>query len=190
MRLHCAVALLLAAAAATAAFAPETASQLRGASAFAPGAPGAGGSAAAWDAVTKVLQDAVNDKAFPGAVAMVGDAHSVLYEAAVGRFTDGGHWPTVHDAPMTLDTVFDMASMTKVRQRTAVCMRHDAPVARLRCTAKFCLRWRSAGATHCRLSPARRLSRCCTRTDTLIWINGSLISGSWAPPSLLVARRT
>lgn len=54
-----------------------------------------------------VLRDAVASGAVPGVVALAGNASGVLYQAAFGRSDLAG------DAPMTPDSVFWFASMTK-----------------------------------------------------------------------------
>lgn len=40
-----------------------------------------------WSAVDKILLDAIEDGAFPGAVAVIGDATGVLYSKSFGHFT-------------------------------------------------------------------------------------------------------
>ncbi|PYO47894.1 MAG: 1,4-butanediol diacrylate esterase, partial [Candidatus Rokuibacteriota bacterium] len=56
---------------------------------------------------------AVESKAMPGIVAMAATDKGVLYEGAFGRREIG------KDAPMTLDTVVWIASMTKAITATA-----------------------------------------------------------------------
>ncbi|HKF75098.1 MAG TPA: serine hydrolase domain-containing protein [Candidatus Dormibacteraeota bacterium] len=58
-------------------------------------------------AVDRVLDDAVAAGEVPGVVALAGDDAGVVYEGAFGRRAVDG------DAPMTADTVFWIASMTK-----------------------------------------------------------------------------
>jgi len=72
----------------------------------------------------------VKDQRFPGAVAVVGDASGVLYQAAVGNYTYGlspPYWPPslsgadhIASPPMSYSTMFDMASCTKVMSTTSV----------------------------------------------------------------------
>ena len=64
----------------------------------------------------QALQQAVATHAFPGAVALVADRSGVLYSRAVGRHT----YESAAPAMSVLDTVFDMASVTKVRTRFAL----------------------------------------------------------------------
>src|SRR5438552_257864 len=55
----------------------------------------------------RVLAGAVESGEISGVVAMAADARGTLYEGAFGAGARGG------DAPMTLDTLFAIASMTK-----------------------------------------------------------------------------
>ncbi|KAJ4459172.1 putative Beta-lactamase [Paratrimastix pyriformis] len=70
-----------------------------------------------WDDVDNVLSAAVADKAFPGCVAVVGGEKGILYSKAFGNFVFPGDsaplTPGVNP-PMTLDTIFDIASLSKV----------------------------------------------------------------------------
>ena len=60
--------------------------------------------------ITSVLNDAVTQGVFPGAAWAVGRKEALMAEGAVGRMAE----PRFDDRPMTLDTVFDLASLTKV----------------------------------------------------------------------------
>lgn len=60
-------------------------------------------------AAARVIEEAVEAKAFPAAVAEVGDATRPLWREAFGRLTFEEHAP-----PAAEDTVFDLASLTKV----------------------------------------------------------------------------
>jgi methyl acetate hydrolase len=64
-------------------------------------------------AIDLLLQSAVDTGDVPGVVAVAADDRGVIYEGAFGRRKLGG------DAPMTLDTVFRIASMTKAITGTA-----------------------------------------------------------------------
>lgn len=65
-----------------------------------------------------VLRDAHLDGAFPAAVAEVGSREAVFWRDAVGRLS----WAP--DAPeTTLDTIFDLASLTKIIATTTLAMR-------------------------------------------------------------------
>ncbi|PZN93365.1 MAG: 1,4-butanediol diacrylate esterase [Alphaproteobacteria bacterium] len=55
--------------------------------------------------IADALTDAIADHGIPGAVAMVGDRHGIRDTIAIGHRGDG--------TPMTPDTVFQLASMTK-----------------------------------------------------------------------------
>jgi hypothetical protein len=72
-----------------------------------------------WDVLDKLLEKGVSNGVFPGAVAVVGNAHGVLYEQAVGSFTYGQIPPRNSNNPkMTVNTAFDMASCSKVMAAT------------------------------------------------------------------------
>ncbi len=75
----------------------------------------AASSAANWDSVNAVLFSEIKNQTFPGAVALVGNESAVMYQNAVGNFTYGLPAPsTGSNAPMAIDTPFDLASLTKV----------------------------------------------------------------------------
>jgi serine-type D-Ala-D-Ala carboxypeptidase len=74
--------------------------------------------AARFASADRILQQAIAGRAFPAAVVEVGDAHQPLWREAYGRLTFAG------DAPPTgSDTIFDLASLTKVLSTTALVMR-------------------------------------------------------------------
>jgi methyl acetate hydrolase len=64
-------------------------------------------------AIDQVLQAAVSSGTVPGVAAMAADDSGVIYQGAFGRRS------LASDAPMTLDTVFRIASMTKAITGTA-----------------------------------------------------------------------
>ncbi|HEY1931433.1 MAG TPA: serine hydrolase domain-containing protein [Acetobacteraceae bacterium] len=64
-------------------------------------------------AIDQVLQAAVSSGTVPGVVAVAADDSGVIYQGAFGRRS------LASDAPMTLDTVFRIASMTKAITGTA-----------------------------------------------------------------------
>jgi len=64
-------------------------------------------------AIDRVLQQAVDAGEVPGVVAVAADDSGVIYQGAFGRRS------LASDAPMTLDTVFRIASMTKAITGTA-----------------------------------------------------------------------
>ncbi|MFH8513696.1 serine hydrolase domain-containing protein [Streptomyces gelaticus] len=59
--------------------------------------------------IEQLLQDGVRDRVYPGAVWAVGNASGTTASGAVGHLD-----PTRPDEPMQLDTVFDIASLTKI----------------------------------------------------------------------------
>ena len=62
-----------------------------------------------YDHARRVLQDAVADRAFPAAVVEVGTPGGVRWREAFGRLSYEADAPTTRD-----DTIFDVASLTKV----------------------------------------------------------------------------
>jgi len=79
----------------------------------------AGGAAADWSVVDQILQAGVQDGAYPGCVALVGNKNGIIYERAVGHYTYGATPPfNSRNPPMAIDTLFDMASCTKVTTTT------------------------------------------------------------------------
>ncbi len=89
-------------------------------SAQAPVKPAAGASQAdrvRLSAVDGVVAKAIADKQIPGAVLLVGRGTEVLYQKAYGNRAIA---PAAE--PMTLDTIFDMASVTKVVATTTSVM--------------------------------------------------------------------
>jgi serine-type D-Ala-D-Ala carboxypeptidase len=85
------------------------------------------------DSVRRVLDRALADSAFPGAIAIVGDHSRVIAQYAVGRLD----WPANSPAP-TDQSLWDVASLTKVMGMTSGVMQQvakgtialDAPVQR------------------------------------------------------------
>jgi uncharacterized protein YbbC (DUF1343 family)/CubicO group peptidase (beta-lactamase class C family) len=69
------------------------------------------------DAIEPLVREAIADKKLPGAVVLVGRADRVLYQKAIGH---RALVPAVE--PMTLDTIFDLASLTKVVATTTSVM--------------------------------------------------------------------
>jgi CubicO group peptidase (beta-lactamase class C family) len=65
------------------------------------------------DPIQSALQQAVEAGTFPGVVLMVEQQGAVVYEAAVGR-----RFPQEPDSAVTLDTWYDLASLTKVLATT------------------------------------------------------------------------
>jgi uncharacterized protein YbbC (DUF1343 family) len=83
-----------------------------------PGSEQAGIDLARLDAIPPLVEQAIADKKLPGAVVLVGRGDRVVYQKAIGR-------RAVAPAPeaMTLDTIFDMASLTKVVATTTSVMK-------------------------------------------------------------------
>ena len=79
--------------------------------------PPAGFRAAGLDAVDAVVRDGVAARAFPGAVLAIGRQGSLVHLRAFGRLTyDAGA------APVVPDTIYDLASLTKVVVTTTLAM--------------------------------------------------------------------
>lgn len=70
-----------------------------------------------FDEIPPIVEQAIADKQLPGAVVLVGRGDRVLYEKAIGH-------RALEPAPepMTLDTIFDMASVTKIVATTTSVM--------------------------------------------------------------------
>ena len=94
-----------------------------------------------FDAAARILDDAVGAGVCPAAVAEVGSRSGRPWRHAAGRLTfDAG------SLPATTDTVFDLASLTKVIATTTLAMRHvDAGATPLDLPVAAALRaWRGA----------------------------------------------
>lgn len=87
-----------------------------------------------FDAARRVVSDAVVDRAFPAAVVEVGTGRDILWREAFGRLTYEGDAAQTRD-----DTIFDLASLTKVIATAPLVMQQiergafalDDPVSRL-----------------------------------------------------------
>lgn len=71
-----------------------------------------------FDAAARVVDAAIGDRAFPAAVVEVGGSADVLWRRPFGRLTFDEDARLVHD-----DTIFDIASLTKVIATTPLVMR-------------------------------------------------------------------
>ena len=69
------------------------------------------------DAIEPLVRQAISEKKLPGAVVLIGRGDRILYQKAIGNRAVA---PTVE--PMTLDTIFDLASLTKVVATTTSVM--------------------------------------------------------------------
>src|SRR5512142_1570940 len=67
--------------------------------------------------IDDVVQNAIKEKQLPGAVVLVGRGDTVVYRKAFGNRAVE---PAVE--PMTVDTIFDLASLTKVVATTTSAM--------------------------------------------------------------------
>ena len=67
----------------------------------------------------RVIDEAIRDKAFPAAVVEVGDATQPVWQQAFGRLTYDPAAPAA-----TPQTIFDLASLTKVLATTPLLMQH------------------------------------------------------------------
>src|SRR5947209_14950797 len=74
----------------------------------------AGSSTKSSNQIDQVLREAVDQKKLPGVVAMVAGADGVIYQGASGKRD------TVKNIPMTVDSIFRIASMTKPVTSVAV----------------------------------------------------------------------
>jgi CubicO group peptidase (beta-lactamase class C family) len=96
-------------------------------------------SSTTFNAARDVVERSIAAKAFPAAVVEVGGAHRPLWRQAFGRLTFGAD-----AAPATEDTIFDLASLTKVLATAPLVMRQvergslglDDPIGR------YLSRWR------------------------------------------------
>ncbi|HEY7501934.1 MAG TPA: exo-beta-N-acetylmuramidase NamZ domain-containing protein [Vicinamibacterales bacterium] len=69
------------------------------------------------EAIEPIVREAIADKKLPGAVVLVGRGERVLYQKAIGNRA-----LTPAPEPMTPDTIFDLASLTKVVATTTSVM--------------------------------------------------------------------
>jgi uncharacterized protein YbbC (DUF1343 family)/CubicO group peptidase (beta-lactamase class C family) len=69
------------------------------------------------EAIEPIVREAIGEKKLPGAVVLVGRGDRIIYQKAIGRRAIE---PTPE--PMTLDTIFDLASLTKVVATTTSVM--------------------------------------------------------------------
>jgi len=73
-----------------------------------------------WQALFSVLDDGVAQGVFPGAVALVWHAGATLYHEAHGALASHDT-ASVKDRPVERDTLYDLASLTKVLSTTTLC---------------------------------------------------------------------
>ena len=84
----------------------------------APAASLAGVDVARLDTIPALVEQAIADKKLPGAVVLVGRGDRIVYEKAIGQRA-----VVPAPEPMTLDTIFDLASLTKVVATTTSVMK-------------------------------------------------------------------
>lgn len=85
-----------------------------------------------FSSVDEIIEDAIRQRDFPSAVLVIGDSTKIVYQNAYGRLTYEDD-----AAPTTLNTIYDLASVTKVIATTSAIMKLyeegkvdlDAPVA-------------------------------------------------------------
>ncbi|MGM9600661.1 MAG: serine hydrolase domain-containing protein [Faecousia sp.] len=70
-----------------------------------------------FETVTDILTEAIEQKATPGVAAAIGCGNEILYERCFGRLSYGEDAPVV-----TLETQYDMASVTKILCTTMLCL--------------------------------------------------------------------
>lgn len=82
--------------------------------------------AVSWDDARMVIEKAILNRTFPGAVALVGNSSGIVFAEAFGKYTYGAlpprspsHIPVGIVPPMEMRTLFDMASCTKVIATTS-----------------------------------------------------------------------
>ncbi len=70
-----------------------------------------------FSAVEQALNSAIEDRAFPGCAVAVGTSDGILWQQAFGHFT------YAKKNPVTVNTIYDLASLTKVTGTTALLMK-------------------------------------------------------------------
>lgn len=78
-----------------------------------------GALAADWSSLNAVMQEAIADRAFPGAVVAVSNESHLLFQKTYGSLT---YEPDLQRVPVTNDTRYDAASMTKIMATTLAIM--------------------------------------------------------------------
>ena len=82
------------------------------------GPAGSGMDLARLDGIPPLIEQAIADKKLPGAVVLIGRGDRIVYQKAIGNRA-----VTPAAEPMTLDTIFDLASLTKVVATTTSVMK-------------------------------------------------------------------
>ena len=99
--------------------------------------------ASTFAAAREILQRAIADRAFPAVTIEVGDSRRTLWRDALGRLTFDPESPQTRD-----DTIFDLASLTKVLATTALVMRQveRGALGLDDAVARYIPAWRDQGA--------------------------------------------
>lgn len=74
-----------------------------------------------WFSVNSIVYNYLLEGAYPGAVLKIANATHTLHQYAAGYLTK--QIPPYSSPPMTMDTIFDIASLTKVTA-TLTCIMH------------------------------------------------------------------
>ena len=95
--------------------------------------------------LTQILQQAVREGVFPGAVLFVRSFGEVVYHQAAGQM---GQPP--FDCPVTTDTIYDLASLTKPLATTTalVCLLQDGPMNLDQPVTDWLSEWQSTAYRH------------------------------------------
>ena len=93
------------------------------------------------DSITQLLQQAVHEGVFPGAVLFVRSHGEIVYHHAVGHM---GYPP--YDRPVVLETIYDLASLTKpLATTTAVlCLAQDGQIDLDQPATEWLSEWKSS----------------------------------------------
>jgi len=86
-------------------------------------ARGAGMAAGPLQQIDQILNQSISEKVMPGAVAFVARGGKIVKHTAYGnsaQYTDGKFTEMEHPIPMQEDTIFDLASISKIFTSTAV----------------------------------------------------------------------
>jgi CubicO group peptidase (beta-lactamase class C family) len=71
-----------------------------------------------FSSVDSIIESAIRDRVFPSAVLVVGDSNAVIYQNAYGRLTYEDD-----SRPTAMNTIYDLASVTKVIATTSAIMK-------------------------------------------------------------------
>jgi len=71
--------------------------------------------AADWTKLDDLMRSSINERVFPGAVVIVANENGTIFKKAYGTLTYGYQ---IHNVPVTNDTKYDVASVTKMMATT------------------------------------------------------------------------